>query len=170
MIFEGDAPLLRLRMSCTEELLAMSSSEIQIANLLYRYAEFIDKGNFADAAALFAHAKIKVAGGSHSATIDAAKLRSIFEGTIIRYTDGTPRTKHVVTNLIIEVNEPANTATARSYYTVFQQVDDLPLQPIIAGRYHDWFERVDDKWRWSVRDYSLDPLVGDMTQHNTSLR
>jgi 3-phenylpropionate/cinnamic acid dioxygenase small subunit len=147
----------------------MSSSETQIANLLYRYAEYIDTGKFADAAALFAHAKIKVAGGGDTGTIDAAKLRSIFEGAIIKYADGTPRTKHVVTNPIIEVNEPANTATARSYYTVFQQVDDFPLQPIIAGRYLDWFERVDGAWRWSVRDYSLDSLVGNMTRHNTKL-
>ena len=33
-----------------------------------------------------------------------------------------------------------------SYFTVFQQVDDFPLQPIVAGRYEDRFERVDATW------------------------
>jgi hypothetical protein len=144
----------------------MGSNELQIANLLYRYAELIDTGCFAEAAALFAHAKIQVAADGPSGIIDAAKLGSIFEDSIIRYADGTPRTKHVVSNPIIEVDEPAGTATARSYYTVFQQVDGLPLQPIIAGRYHDRFEQIDGVWRWSFRDYSLAPLVGDLTRHN----
>jgi 3-phenylpropionate/cinnamic acid dioxygenase small subunit len=145
----------------------MTSSEVQIANLLYYYAEYIDAGNFAGAAALFTHARVKVAGEDGDGTVDAAKLRTIWDRFIILYPDGTPRTKHVVTNPIIEVDEGASTATARSYYTVFQQADGLPLQPIIAGRYHDWFERVEGVWRWSFRDYSLVDLVGNMTRHGT---
>ena len=79
--------------------------------------------------------------------------------------DGTPLTKHVITNPIVEVDEAAGTASCRSYYTVFQQTDDFPLQPVIEGRYHDEFERVDGVWRWSYRDYSLVDLVGDMSHH-----
>ncbi len=146
----------------------MTSSEVQIANLLYRYAEYIDTGNFADAAALFSHAKIKVSGEGGGRTVDAAELRAIWDRFVIKYPDGTPRTKHVITNPIIEVDERANKATVRSYYTVFQETDGLPLQPIIAGRYHDRFERVDDVWRWSFRDYSLVDLVGNMTRHGTT--
>ena len=58
---------------------------------------------------------------------------------IRRYADGTPRTKHVTTNLVIDADEAAGTATARSYFTVLQQVDDHPLEIVIAGRYHDRF-------------------------------
>ena len=36
------------------------SSATAITNLLYRYAECIDSGDFAGAAALFAHARVKV--------------------------------------------------------------------------------------------------------------
>ena len=35
----------------------MVSSETQITNLLYRYAEYIDSGDFAGAASLFEHAR-----------------------------------------------------------------------------------------------------------------
>jgi len=70
----------------------------------------------------------------------------------------------VISNPIIEVDEGANTATVRSYYTVIQGVDGL-LQPVTAGRYHDWFERVDGTWRWSFRDYTMNDLVGDMGRH-----
>ena len=36
----------------------MASSEVQIANLLYRYAEYIDSGDLEGAAALFTHARV----------------------------------------------------------------------------------------------------------------
>jgi hypothetical protein len=81
------------------------------------------------------------------------------------YPDGTPRTKHVVTNPIIEVDEAAGTATCRSYYTVMQHTDEFPLQPIVAGRYHDRFQRVDGRWRYSFRDYSLMDMVADVSHH-----
>ena len=41
----------------------MASSEVEIANLVYRYAEFIDSGDLEGAAALFTHARIKTATG-----------------------------------------------------------------------------------------------------------
>ena len=81
------------------------------------------------------------------------------------YDDGTPRTKHVTTNPIVEVDEALGTATCRSYYTVLQQIGDGPLQPVVAGRYHDRFERVADEWRFSERDYSLMDLTGEISGH-----
>ena len=77
---------------------------------------------------------------------------------------GTPRTKHVTTNAIIEVDEAAGTGTARSYFTVFQQTGELPLQPIISGRYHDSFERADGAWRFRTRRMFVD-LWGDLSKH-----
>jgi 3-phenylpropionate/cinnamic acid dioxygenase small subunit len=84
---------------------------------------------------------------------------------VIVYPNGTPRTKHVVTNPIIEVDEEKGLATSRSYYTVFQQTDEVPLQPVAAGRYHDRFERVDGKWRFVYRDYSMIEMVGNIGRH-----
>jgi len=138
--------------------------ETQIANLLYRYAECIDTGDLAGAAALFEHARIKVGPGD---TIDAAGLLAIWKSLIVMY-DGTPRTKHVTTNPIIEVDEDAGTATCRSYYTVLQQTEGRPLQTIVAGRYHDGFERVGGGgggWRFCYRDLTLIDLVGDVSRH-----
>ncbi len=39
------------------------------------------------------------------------------------------------------------------------------MQPIIAGRYYDEFERVNGKWRFSYRDYSLSDLIGKLHAH-----
>ena len=137
-------------------------AETQIANLLYRYAECIDTGDLEGAAELFEHARIRV--GAEE-TIDAAGLLGIWKSLILLHADGTPRTKHVTTNPIIEVDEEAGTASCRSYYTVLQQTDELALQTIVAGRYHDRFERVDGRWRFCYRDLTLIDMVGDVSRH-----
>ena len=145
----------------------MTGSATEIANLLYRYAELMDAGDFAGAADLFAHAVIIVDPTPGAPTLDAAGILAVWEQYVVRYDDGTPRTKHVVTNPIIDIDEQADTATARSYYTVLQQVHEQPLRPIVAGRYHDRFVRVEGQWRFSERNYALMDLVGDLSAHMT---
>jgi 3-phenylpropionate/cinnamic acid dioxygenase small subunit len=143
-------------------------AETQITNLLYRYAECIDAGDLAGAAALFEHARIRIGGAdAEHDTIDAARLLGIWKSLIVLHPDGTPRTKHVTTNPIIEIDEDAGTASCRSYYTVLQQTDEAPLQTIVTGRYHDRFERVGGQWRFSYRDLTLIDMVGDISRHLT---
>jgi len=140
------------------------TSETEIANLLYSYAEFMDSGDFAGAAGLFRHARLRV-GENGDGTVDSNTMLSLWRSMVIVYPDGTPRTKHVITNPIIDVDDEAGTATCRSYYTVLQQTDDFPLQPIVMGRYHDRLERADGRWRFSYRDYSMIDQVGDLGHH-----
>jgi hypothetical protein len=135
-----------------------------ITALLYRYAELMDLGDFAGVADLFRHARIRIGPGDEG-LIDAAAMHDIWVQNVIRYPDGTPRTKHVTTNAIVEIEPAGDTAHARSYYTVFQQVSGQPLQPIIAGRYHDRFARIDGDWWFAERDYTLVDLVGDLSRH-----
>lgn len=142
----------------------MTNSAVQILNLVSHYAELIDSGHFDGAAALFTHARIKTARGE----IGPAEVLAMWRDNVILYEDGTPRTKHVITNPIIDVDEEAGTGTCRTYYTVMQQVGDGPLQPIICGRYHDRFERVNGVWRFCYRDYSLHDMAGDMSRHSRS--
>lgn len=134
--------------------------EAQITNLLYRYAEAIDTGNFDSAATLFARARLKV--GPDRET-DAAGMLALWRQFIVIHPDGTPRTKHIVTNPIVDID--GDTATCRSYYTVLQQTADFPLQAVLAGRYHDRFERVDGQWRFAYRDYTLMDHHGDLSHH-----
>lgn len=133
---------------------------------MYGYAERVDLGDFAGVAQLFAHAKYRGGGPDDPGVDGAGPVQEIFERMVRRYDDGTPRTKHVTTNLVIDADEDAGTATARSYYTVLQQLDGFPLQPIIAGRYHDTFERVDIEWRLTERVIFCD-LIGDLSRHLT---
>ena len=136
-----------------------------ILNLLYTYAERIDSGDLDGAASLFEHARLKVQGAPGDGLVDARGVRQVWEDFIALYPDGTPRTKHVITNPIVEFDGSGTRATCRSYYTVVQQTPDYPLQVVCAGRYHDEFEKVDGAWRYRFRDYSLLDLVGDFRAH-----
>ena len=136
----------------------------EIENLLHRYAELIDNGEFEGIAMLFAHAEILAPAASAGTRGHDAVLAMYLGATRVYPESGTPRTRHVTTNAIIEVDEAADSATARSYFTVFQQSDTLPLQPIISGRYHDRFERVEKHWRFHTRRM-LPDLYGDLSQH-----
>jgi 3-phenylpropionate/cinnamic acid dioxygenase small subunit len=141
----------------------LSTSAVKIANLLYTYAEKIDSGDLEGAAALFRHARI--ATRDRENLLDAAGMLEQWKRYMKIYPDGTPRTKHVVTNPIIDIDEEAGTATSRSCYTVVQSAEGFPLQLIASGRYHDKFERVEGSWRFSYRDYSLLDMVGDLSFH-----
>jgi hypothetical protein len=132
-----------------------------IAGLILGYAERLDAGDLEGVAGLFADATFGPRDGPARRGTEAvlARLREI----VILY-DGVPRTKHVTTNLVVEVDAAAGTAAARSYFTVFQATPALPLQPIVAGRYHDRFARGPGGWRFTERRVLVD-LVGDMSQH-----
>jgi 3-phenylpropionate/cinnamic acid dioxygenase small subunit len=143
-----------------------SASDVRsaIEHIVYGYAARVDEGDFAGVAALFEHARYRGGGPDDPGVEGSAAVQQILEGMVRRYDDGTPRTKHVTTNLVIDADEAAGTATARSYFTVFQQAGDFPLQPIIAGRYHDAFERAGDDWRLTERVILCD-LFGDLSHH-----
>jgi hypothetical protein len=139
----------------------MTDSSIQLANLMARYTEMIDGGDFEGVADLFSRASVG-AGDSLLSGRDA--VRDLYTATTRRYPDGTPGTKHVISNLHLDIDEEAGTAAARSYWTVLQAVEDLPLQPILAGRYHDRFQRQDGVWHFSERRFLID-LIGDVGHH-----
>ncbi len=141
----------------------MTDAAVHIQNLVHRYAELIDLGDFDGLGHLLARAEVGSVGSPDVLTGHDAVV-AMFTSTTRRYPDGTPRTKHVTSNLIIEVDDGAGTATCRSYFTVLQQVPDLPLQPVIAGRYHDRFVRDDGAWHFAERRFLID-LVGDLSQH-----
>lgn len=140
----------------------MPDDDRAIENLVYAYAERIDAGDLAGVAELFRNGRIQAAPGV--VFEGAEQVQGLYESTTRIHGDGTPRTRHVITNVAIEVDDDAGTAAARSYYTVFQQTDELPLQPIIAGHYHDTFHRVDGEWCFDTREMFVD-LTGDLSHH-----
>ncbi len=140
----------------------MTSDHDAITTLIYTYAERLDAGDLDGVAALFARATLRsnlrpdVRRGSDAAL-------QTFRSSVALY-DGVPCTKHVTTNVMVDIAEQQKTAAARSYFSVFQARPELPLQVVIAGRYHDQFARTDGLWHFTDRMIYVD-LVGDLRFH-----
>ena len=139
----------------------MATPRDAIVALVHVYAERIDAGDLDGVARLFADATYGAEGGPVRDGSEAV-LAALRAAVVLH--DGLPRTKHVITNLTVDVDEAAGTATARSYFAVLQATSTLPLQPILVGRYHDRFRRLGNEWRFADRRILID-LVGDVSQH-----
>jgi 3-phenylpropionate/cinnamic acid dioxygenase small subunit len=137
------------------------SSHRAIGDLITIYAELVDDGDFAGLGTLLADATFT---GGGEPVSGAQAIEKMFQDTLIVYDDGTPRTRHIITNVRIQVGEAADTAVSRSYFTALQAVPDLALQPIASGRYHDRFERRNGQWRFAERRVHVD-LAGDLSHH-----
>ena len=137
------------------------SSYRAIERLISTYAELVDDGDFAAVGRLLADATFT---GGAGEVRGGDAIEKMLRDNVIVYDDGTPRTRHVTTNLAIELDEEAGTALSRAYFTALQALPDLPLQPIVSGRYYDRFERRDGQWRFVERRVRTD-LVGDVSHH-----
>lgn len=140
---------------------AVPSDEQAIAALIHAYAERLDDGDLDGVAALFAEATWRTPARAEP-LYGTAAIRRAYDGVLLY--DGRPATKHVITNVTVSVDAGAATARARSYFTVMQARPDLPLQPIICGRYHDAFARGAGGWRFADR-LILPDLIGDLSRH-----
>jgi hypothetical protein len=138
-------------------------AEAAIHELIVRYCECVDRADFDGVGELFAHATLRSNAGPEPVGGRQA-VRDLYAATNRIHADGTPRTHHLVTNVVIDVDEAAGRATARSCFTAFQATPRLPLQPIVAGRYEDAFARVDGRWRFADRMVFVD-LLGDLSQY-----
>ena len=139
----------------------------EIENLLYTYADRIDAGDLDAVAELFSHGRIHgVEGGGPETVFEGRdRVRSLYGATTRIHEDsGTPRTKHVTTNAIIEVDDATGTASARSYFLVTQATPELPLQVVITGRYRDTFHRIEGRWWFDSRTMYVDQ-TGDLRHH-----
>ena len=136
----------------------------QIENLIYSYAERIDNGDLEGVADLFREGEIFSAAHDVRRTGFDEVLEMYQLSTRLYESTGNPQTKHLTTNVIIEINEDGRQGSARSYYTVVQATDSFPLQPIISGRYKDHFRKVKNEWQLASREMIVD-LIGDLSAH-----
>jgi hypothetical protein len=141
---------------------AWFKSVAQISALIAAYSERIDSGDLDGLADLLADAAFGAAEGPLVKGRD--NILKLYRGTVRIYDDGTPLTRHLVTNLVVDVDPGGVTACARSYWTVLQATPDMALGPILSGRYRDRFALVDGIWRFTERRIVTD-LVGDVSHH-----
>ena len=106
-----------------------------ISTLMFRYAECVDQADFSALSELFAHGKIRsTAAADTEQGMRGEEIGRFYGATNRVHEDGTLKTRHLSTNVMIDIDENDHTATARSYYVVLQATPRLPFQPIVGGR------------------------------------
>ena len=134
-----------------------------IQNLVYRYCDRLDRGDLEGMSQLFASADVYLQAESGPIR-DPKRILDLYRAYTRIYPDsGTPKTRHVTTNLMIEP-EGDSAARAQSYVIVFQATDAFKLQPVVGGRNLDRFIKVDGQWRFRERRIETD-LFGDLSAH-----
>lgn len=134
----------------------------EIEKLLNAYCDYADTGRFDDLAALLAHARLTIAGTDMTYS-GAQGVRDMINQHVRLY-DGQLLTKHVLTNVTIDVDDDCLSAQARSSFILCQATPDLPLQVILTGRYHDQFRNHAGRWMFHHRDEIID-LAGNLSGH-----
>jgi hypothetical protein len=130
-----------------------------ITAIVHSYAELLDRGDVEGVVALFSRATWRSAAtGTVLRTPD--ELRAVYSALVP--VDGPIRTRHLMHNLIIELDDGADDALARCSYTVLQQggVDgDAPgpsVRILLVGRYEDRYHRDADGWHLTDRVFHVD--------------
>jgi hypothetical protein len=143
---------------------ATGRAEQRILALMAEYCDSIDRGDLDACAALFRGGRWGIAG-------DLAEGEAAVRALLANVTlyDGLPLTRHLMSNVLIEVAADGDQATARSCIMVMQAVPpDFPLQPIFIGSYHDVFAREAEQWYFRERVIVPD-LVGDLSRHRSDM-
>jgi 3-phenylpropionate/cinnamic acid dioxygenase small subunit len=141
----------------------MSTDKLEITELLYRYAELIDAGDFDGIGRLLARSTF---GGPASGSVSGAdNIAKLFAMTTRRYPEhgNTPRTRHLVLNPVVELSGDGTAAT-RSTFCVMQDTETVPIRPIVVGRYYDAFARDDQGWYFTERKVDIQ-MIGDVSAH-----
>ena len=144
-------------MADTEDLAA-------VTELMTQYCDLIDSGDLGGCAALFE----KGAWGIVGALAQGAAEVSAQLDNVTLY-DGKPNTRHLMSNVAINIESSGRAATAKSCITVMQHVpDDFAMQAIFIGTYHDTFAKDGDAWYFVERAITPD-LIGDMSRHRADM-
>lgn len=133
-----------------------------IERLLTAYCWGIDTGNFESTAALFGEDGLYGLVDAGAAR-GADQVLGMFRASVRTY-DGVPRTRHVITNLVIDVDHGGTTGSARCYVQVIHQPPGEEIRPIVVGTYLDRVHLVGDEWQFAERRMHLE-LVGNLTSH-----
>ena len=129
-----------------------------IANLISDYSYIYDEGDFEGYARLFEHGEITGPVGEFK-TIE--EIAAYHRSSIVIGDDGRPNMIHAISNLKIEVEEGADTASARCVVTVLTAADKVPLQIGFVGYYVDTFHKIDGTW-WFKTRHCEPRFYGDM--------
>jgi hypothetical protein len=131
----------------------------RIKNLIFRYAELLNTGQFDAVGQLFEHGRIQVKGNPRVYE-GAAEVAEMYRSTV-NVPAGGPDSLLYTTN--VQVSIDGGEAQAMAYFIAYHQ-RGAALVPVVGGRYEDDFIRLDGEWWFRQRLMKVD-LVGNLGEH-----
>ncbi|MDC0574096.1 nuclear transport factor 2 family protein [Luminiphilus sp.] len=132
--------------------------------LMIAYCDLIDAGDLRGCAALFSRGAWGIVGDM---AIGESEVKTLLDNVILY--DGKPNTRHLTSNLHIDIDSAGDSASARSCITVMQCVPgDFAMQAIFIGSYCDTFAKDEGGWYFVERAITPD-LIGDMSRHRADM-
>ena len=137
--------------------------ERAIERILFRYARCVDSADWDGLGDLFRHEQV-VTEGVDGVAVGPGAVKEVWRTANRVHSDGTLRTQHLLTNVIVDVSPDGENASTDSYFMVFQATPELHLQPIAGGRYEDTFHKIDGVWWFKQKKIHVG-MVGDVSNH-----
>jgi ketosteroid isomerase-like protein len=119
----------------------------EITALVHSYALLLDGGETEAVVALFEHSTLR-SEPNGSVLRGSDEIRPVYQRLNV---DSAPPTKHLLTNLTVDVEAEAGTASSHCYWTVLRQVSTGGIDVTLSGQYVDRFEKVAGRWRFADR-------------------
>lgn len=145
----------------TVELLA---SHREIEQQIYRMGYHLEVGDFEAVGALLEDATLGADKIGRRVFRGAEEITAQYRRTNIVYPEGGRRTKEIYTNVLIEIDLDAGTASSTTSFTVAQQIPNEPFALLVAGRYEDEWRQAGGRWRWADR-YIVTQYHNDLNKH-----
>jgi hypothetical protein len=139
----------------------MTADRDEIANLIARYAELLNLGQIEEVGALFEHGRITSEGNPNTYEGREGVTKMYRDSLVLG--ERVPDTLIFTSNLQIHVEGEA--ATGKAYFMAMHE-GPHGLGPVLAGRYHDRYRRIDGTW-WFEHRHMFPDLQGDLTTHLT---
>ena len=137
------------------------NAQDDITRLIFAYCTGIDSGQLDDTARLFTKGTWYLNPATPFKGFE--DVSNFLHENVLLY-NGVPGTRHVVSNLRIDLADDGQSAHAASYVIVYQTVDGSAPQIIFQGAYDDTFERSNGQWHFDERHIVTDG-IGDMSKH-----
>ena len=135
-----------------------------IQNLIYRYCERIDRADFIGIGELFAHAAIHVPALPEPVRGAAAVTAMYTQFTRVYPETGTPRTRHVTSNVIIEPDGAQTRRVPGPMCSCIRRPRRCRCSRSSAGATRIASPRWTGTWRFTERRMDMD-LFGNLSAH-----
>jgi 3-phenylpropionate/cinnamic acid dioxygenase small subunit len=125
----------------------------EITALVHSYARLLDGDDLDGVVSLFEHSTWRSLPNG-SVLRGSAEVRPVYETLLAE--DRNCRTKHLITNLTVDIEPGSSAATSHCCWTVLRSAPGEPISITLSGQYTDSFEKVDNNWRFTDRLITVD--------------